>query len=122
MKIKSSFGLVIIFMLISSVSLAAEEARVLRFPTVSGDAIVFSYAGDLFTVPIAGGTARRLTSHEGYEAFPRFSPDGRSIAFTGEYDGNREVYLMPSGRRRPEAPDVHALAPARRHLRPHGPE
>jgi len=95
-KIKFSFGCVIIFMLMSSVSPAAEEARVLRFPTVSGDSIVFSYAGDLFTVPITGGTARRLTSHEGYEAFPRFSPDGNWIAFTGEYDGNREVYMMPS--------------------------
>ncbi len=97
MKIRSGTGFVIVLMLISSVSLAAEEARVLRFPTVSREAIVFSYAGDLFTVPIAGGTARRLTSHEGYEAFPRFSPDGKWIALTGEYDGNREVYLMPSG-------------------------
>ncbi len=97
MKIRSGVGLFIIFLLVSSVSPAAEEARVLRFPTVSGDAIVFTYAGDLFTVPLAGGTARRLTSHEGYEAFPRFSPDGKWIAFTGEYDGNREVYLMSSG-------------------------
>ncbi len=97
MKIISSVGLFIILVLVSSVSPAAEEARVLRFPTVSGDSIVFAYAGDLFTVPLAGGTARRLTSHEGYEAFPRFSPDGKWIAFTGEYDGNREVYLMSSG-------------------------
>ena len=84
-------------MLLVTASFAAEEARVLRFPTISGDSIVFSYAGDLFTVPVAGGTARRLTSHDGYEAFPRFSPDGKWIAFTGEYDGNREVYLMPAG-------------------------
>ena len=97
MKIKSGIGFVIILGLISLVSFGAEEARVLRFPTVSGDSIVFSFAGDLFTVPLAGGTARRLTSHEGYEAFPRFSPDGKWIAFTGEYDGNREVYLIPAG-------------------------
>ncbi len=97
MKIKSLFCFVIILTLILSVTLAAEEARVLRFPTISGESIVFSSAGDLFTVPLAGGTARRLTSHEGYEAFPRFSPDGKWIAFTGEYDGNREVYMMPSG-------------------------
>ena len=72
------------------------EARLLRFPATNGTDIVFSYAGDLYTVPVAGGTARRLTSHVGYEMFARFSPDGRSIAFTGEYDGNREVYLIPA--------------------------
>ena len=53
------------------------EARLLRFPSTHGDAIVFSYAGDLFSVPSAGGTARRLTTHEGYESFSRFSPDGK---------------------------------------------
>jgi tricorn protease len=74
----------------------AEDTRLLRFPAIHGNQIVFSYAGDLFTVPAAGGVARRLTSHEGYEMFPRFSPDGKSIAFTGQYDGNTEVYLMPA--------------------------
>jgi tricorn protease len=68
----------------------------LRFPAIHGDQIVFGYAGDLFTVAGAGGVARRLTSHEGYEMFPRFSPDGKWIAFTGQYDGNTEVYLMPA--------------------------
>ena len=47
-------------------------------------------------MPLAGGEARRLTSHIGYEIFPRFSPDGKTIAFTGEYDGNREVYVIPA--------------------------
>jgi tricorn protease len=76
-------------------SYAPQEARVLRFPAIYNDQIVFSYAGDLYTVASAGGIARKLTAHEGYEAFARFSPDGKSIAFTGEYDGNREVYLIP---------------------------
>ena len=74
----------------------ADEARLLRFPATNGTEVVFSYAGDLYKVPLTGGEARRLTSHIGYEIFPRFSPDGKSIAFTGEYDGNREVYLIPS--------------------------
>ena len=74
----------------------AGEARLLRFPATNGTEVVFSYAGDLYKVPLAGGEAQRLTSHIGYEIFPRFSPDGKSIAFTGEYDGNREVYLMSS--------------------------
>lgn len=75
---------------------AAGEARLLRFPATNGQEIVFSYAGDLYKVPVSGGEARRLTSHVGYEMFPRFSPDGRTIAFTGQYDGNTEVYTLPA--------------------------
>ena len=75
---------------------AAGEARLLRFPATNGKEIVFSYAGDLYKVPAAGGEAQRLTSHVGYEMFPRFSPDGKTIAFTGQYDGNTEVYTMPA--------------------------
>jgi len=72
------------------------EARLLRFPAIHGNQVVFTYAGDLYTVPSAGGVARRLTSDVGFEMFARFSPDGRSLAFTAQYDGNTEVYLMPS--------------------------
>lgn len=75
---------------------AADEARLLRFPATNGNEIVFSYAGDLYKVPASGGEAQRLTSHVGYEMFPRFSPDGKTIAFTGQYDGNTEVYSMPA--------------------------
>lgn len=84
--------------LLSAVSLQAmpEEARLLRFPATNGNEIVFSYAGDLYKVGIGGGEAKRLTSHVGYEMFPRFSPDGKTIAFTGQYDGNTEVFTIPS--------------------------
>ena len=75
---------------------AQEEARLLRFPATNGNSIVFSYSGDLYSVGMDGGVARKLTNHEGYEMFPRFSPDGESLAFTGQYDGNTEVYLMPA--------------------------
>src|SRR5262245_17074747 len=74
----------------------AEEARLLRFPTIHDKQIVFSYGGDLYTVASEGGVARRLTSHEGFEMFPRLSPDGKWLAFTGQYDGNTEVYVMPA--------------------------
>ena len=74
----------------------ADEARLLRFPATNGTDVVFSYAGDLFTAPLAGGEAIRLTSHVGYEMFAKYSPDGKTIAFTGEYDGNREVYVIPA--------------------------
>jgi tricorn protease len=75
---------------------AAEEARLLRFPTVHGDNVVFTSAGNLYTVSAKGGIARRLTSHDGFEMFAHFSPDGKQLAFTGQYDGNTEVYLMPA--------------------------
>src|SRR5262245_20397454 len=75
---------------------AQDEARLLRFPAIHGNQIVFTYAGDLYSVPSTGGVARRLTSHEGFEMFARFSPDGKWLAFTGQYDGNTEVYLMPA--------------------------
>lgn len=75
---------------------ASDEARLLRFPAVHGDRIAFTYAGDLYTVPAAGGTARRITSHPGFEMFPRFSPDGSKLAFTAQYDGNTEVFVVPA--------------------------
>ena len=87
--------LLLLFFLAGSAN-AQEEARLLRFPAIHGDKLVFSYAGSLYTVNSNGGTARKLTSHDGYEMFPRFSPDGRHIAFTGQYDGNTEVFLIPS--------------------------
>ena len=78
-----------------SSAFAIQEARVLRTPAIHGDQIVFTYAGDLYSVPSEGGVARRLTSHEGFEMFPRYSYDGKYIAFTGEYDGSREVFIIP---------------------------
>ncbi|MEY3534826.1 MAG: hypothetical protein RLZZ582_402, partial [Verrucomicrobiota bacterium] len=81
----------------SMLALQADEARLLRFPALHGDRVVFTYAGDLYTVPVQGGLARRLTSDpKGFEMFARFSPDGKTLAFTGQYDGNTEVYVMPS--------------------------
>lgn len=81
---------------------AQEEARLLRFPAIHGDQVVFSYAGDLYKVEKSGGMARRLTNDEGYEMFARFSPNGDRIAFTGQYDGNTEVYLIPADGGTPE--------------------
>ncbi|HSL84220.1 MAG TPA: PDZ domain-containing protein, partial [Thermoanaerobaculia bacterium] len=70
--------------------------RLLRYPDLHGDRIVFVYAGDLWLAPAAGGDARRLTSHAGLELFPKFSPDGRWIAFTGDYSGTRQVHVIPA--------------------------
>ena len=71
------------------------DARLLRMPDIHGDTIVFVYAGDLWTVPTGGGQAVRLTGSVGYLSQPKFSPDGRSIAFTGNYDGNEDAYTVP---------------------------
>lgn len=87
---------ILIFLFLTKTTFALEEARLLRFPTIFKDKIVFTYAGDLYTVAREGGIARRLTSHKGYEMFPRFSPGGKHLAFTAQYDGNTEVYVMPS--------------------------
>ncbi len=73
-----------------------EEMRLMRYPDIHGDDVVFTYAADLWTADRKGGLARRLTSHPGGEIRARFSPDGRWIAFTGEYDGNPDVYVIPS--------------------------
>lgn len=90
---------IVLFLISSLVVLSVysiDETRLLRFPAIYDNQIVFTYAGDLYTVNIEGGTARRLTSSQGYEMFARFSPDGSMIAFTGQYDGNTEVYIMPA--------------------------
>jgi len=68
----------------------------LQKPTLSRTHIAFVYAGDLWTVPRAGGAAQRLTSGAGVETNPVYSPDGSTIAFTGEYDGNTDVYTVPA--------------------------
>src|SRR3954447_1298293 len=72
------------------------EARLLRFPATHGDQLVFTYAGNLYTVPATGGVARKLTNHDGFETLARFSPDGKQLAFTGEDDRHTEVSLMPA--------------------------
>jgi tricorn protease len=68
----------------------------LRFPDIHRDFVVFVYAGDLWRAPAGGGEARRLTAHPGLELFPKISPDGELVAFTAEYSGSRQVYVMPA--------------------------
>jgi tricorn protease len=72
------------------------EGRLMRFPDVHGNQVVFSYGGDLWLVSTAGGVAQRITTSPGLELFPKFSPDGKWIAFTAQYDGNFNVYVMPA--------------------------
>ncbi len=75
-------------------SSAAGQTKLLRFPDIHGDRVVFTYGGDLWTASASGGSAIRLTSHPGMEVFGKFSPDGKWIAFTGQYDGDEQVYVV----------------------------
>ena len=72
-------------------STAYSQTKLLRFPDIQGDRVAFTYAGDLWTAPASGGSAIRLTAHPGMEVFANFSPDGKWIAFTGQYDGDEQV-------------------------------
>jgi tricorn protease len=88
---------------------AQVNARMFRYPAVSADRIAFVYAGDIWLVPKAGGTAVRLSSPAGEETFPRFSPDGTRIAYTADYDGNADVYVIPVAGGTPTRLTYHPL-------------
>ena len=114
---KRFMGILGIFLvLLLSVSLyAGMEGRLLRQPHINGDRVVFMYGGDIYTVALKGGTAVKLTSFKGYEVFPKFSPDGKWIAFSGEYAGTRQVYVIPADGGIPKQvtfyPDVGSMPP-----------
>jgi tricorn protease len=72
------------------------QTKLLRFPDIHDNRIVFTYGGDLWIAADSGGTATRLTAHPGVEVFAKFSPDGKWIAFTGQYDGDEQVYVVPA--------------------------
>ena len=86
----------VLFMCFIFVGGFANETKLLRFPTMHGNQVVFTYAGDLYTVAKTGGVARKITNDIGFEMFAKFSPDGENIAFTGQMDGNTEVYMIPA--------------------------
>jgi len=88
---------VLVLLAVSAVGFAqAEKPLLLQKPSLSRSQVAFAYAGDLWTVGRGGGEAARLTTGVGVETGPVFSPDGNWIAFTGEYDGNKDVYLVPA--------------------------
>ena len=71
------------------------DTRFLSSPAISKDHIAFAYAGDLWVADVDGKNVRRLTSDDGIEYGPVFSPDGKRITFSAQYDGNRDVYVVP---------------------------
>jgi len=100
-SLRSAASLPLLIGLLASVFSAdpavADDQALMRFPTLHGDKLVFEAHGSLWSVDRAGGTAARLTTEPGFELMPRFSPDGKWIAFTGDYAGNEDVYVIPAG-------------------------
>lgn len=101
---KTYFCLLLIF---SVASTFAQGTMLLRQPTLSEESVVFVYANDLWKVPLSGGDAERLTTYEGYESSPHFSNDGDWIAFTAQYDGNIDVYVIPAAGGTPKRLTYH---------------
>jgi tricorn protease len=96
-KFKVTLLVITLISAFSTIQLKAQkDARLMRFPDINKDLIAFVYAGDIWTVNADGGDAKRLTSHKGLELFPKISPDRNWIAFSAEYSGSRQVYVMPS--------------------------
>jgi tricorn protease len=96
--------------LISNLRAEGLDAGLMRMPAVSEKQIAFVYAGDIWVAPKTGGTAIRLSTPRGEELFPRFSPDGSEIAFTGNYEGNEDIYVMPVTGGEPRRVTYHGAA------------
>jgi tricorn protease len=92
---KKIFVYLFITCIVSQKLFSQIDAGLFRFPDVSQSQIVFTYANDLWVMPKEGGTAIKLSSPAGVESYPKFSPDGKSIAFSGNYDGNNDAYVIP---------------------------
>jgi len=93
MKVINKVSYAVLFFLLTG-NLYVKAQQIMRFPDISENSIVFTSGEDIWTAPLEGGDAIRLTIHDGQERYPKFSPDGSLIAFTGDYDGNSDVYVM----------------------------
>ena len=108
-KSHSKLFLLILVLFAAKVS-AQIDARMIQFPDVSKTQIVFNYGGDLWLVSKTGGTAIKLSSPAGQEVFPRFSPDGTQIAYNANYDGNTDIYVIPTNGGIPQRVTNHGMA------------
>src|SRR5687768_12022392 len=90
-------ALFVVSLLISVQTLFASEARLVRYPHYHEGRITFTYLGDIWTATETGQNIQRLTVNRARDAFPRFSPDGKWIAFSSDRNGNLDVYIIPSG-------------------------
>src|SRR4026208_970679 len=107
LHLNSCLGLCALLCLFTSIPAFAQGTRLLRHPTISRDQIAFEYAGDLWLVSRNGGQARRITSTQGGEPEPQFSPAGTQIAFTATVAGNTDVYVVPTSGGNPKRLTYH---------------
>ena len=96
LKSTCSVALIVFCLFVSGTLATAQGTRLLRNPTIHQEKISFVYAGDIWVADLNGANVKRITAFEGVEADPHFSPDGESIAFTGQYDGNTDVFVVSS--------------------------
>jgi tricorn protease len=122
MKKSIYFFSISLLALLINMSVVAQETRLLRNPAISKEKISFVYAGDIWVANLDGSNVKRITAFEGVEADPHFSPGGESIAFTGEYDGNTDVYVVPTNGGEPKRLTWHPAADLVRGWSPHGAE
>jgi tricorn protease-like protein len=108
---KSQLSLLMLCCL-ATASFSQNNDALLRYPALNanGTLISFSFQGDIWTVPAAGGKATRLTVHEAYESMPVFSPDGKSIAFSGARYGNNDIFVIPAEGGTPKRLTYHSNA------------
>src|SRR5215510_5513579 len=106
---KKSIASLFILAAISLKAFSQIDAGLFRFPDISQTQIVFTYANDLWVIPKDGGTAIKLSSPPGVESYPKFSPDGNMIAYSGNYDGNQDVYVVQSSGGVPTRLTYHGL-------------
>ncbi len=90
----NNFRIMLLLVFLAPALISGAQDPFMQYPDIQGNIIVFASGGDLWKVPADGGTACRLTFSDGRESYPEISPDGSLIAFTGEYDGNADVYVM----------------------------
>ena len=102
--------LVTIALILVNYESKASETKLLRYPDIYKEKIVFCYVGDIYLSSTDGKNVRQLTTFPGEELLPKFLPDGAQIAFTEEFEGNKEIYVM----------SVHGGKPRRLHLSPGG--
>ena len=117
MRMSIWLGLCLLASLLASGQPASAQTLLLRYPDIHEDKLAFCHSGNIWIAPVTGGVATRLTAHSGLELFPKFSPDGQWIAFTGQYDGDEQVYVMPA---RGGEPRQLTFYPARGPLKPRG--
>ena len=102
-------ALLVVISLCNTIAYSQIDASLFRHPDISATQVTFVYGGDIWIVSKNGGTANKLTSSAGEESYPRFSPDGKTIAYSASYNGNTDIYSIPAGGGMPARLTYHSM-------------